>query len=353
MAFLETAPYGVKTTSQRWLRAVVLGVGGVFGGYFLPKIISAFRAASTGLPATGGGITISRISDMVSNQPLLWDRLFPNSTYPLGVIPALLLAVGPFVILMAIFAKRLPWKLNLWQQLLLFGELIAFLTVGIIVSVKIGGGSNLHNLDMFLITLVLVAGLLWEAGDGLSMLHVKKPTWIMQALFLLMVFYPATRGMLNAYPIELPTALVTTDAIETIQRAVDEAHPGEILFIDQRQLLTFGTIQNVPLIPQYEKKRMMDMAMGDDARYFEPFYADLAAHRFALILSEPLWTSFQGGEYKYGFGNENDAWVKWVSIPVLCYYEPAETNMKVGFQLLVPRTGAFPENISQYCKDIP
>ncbi len=44
---------------------------------------------------------------------------------------------------------------------------------------------------------------------------------------------------------------------------------------------------------------------------------------------------FQGGTYH--FGNENDAWVKWVSIPVLCYYEPIETFREAGLELLVPR----------------
>jgi len=80
---------------------------------------------------------------------------------------------------------------------------------------------------------------------------------------------------------------------------------------------------------------MMDEAMAENAAYFAPFIRDLASHRFALIISEPLWIKFQGGDYH--FGNENDAWVKWVSIPVLCYYQPVETFLDVGVQLLVPR----------------
>ena len=37
---------------------------------------------------------------------------------------------------------------------------------------------------------------------------------------------------------------------------------GEILFMDQRQLLTFGYVRNVPLVPEYEKKVLMNAAMG-------------------------------------------------------------------------------------------
>jgi len=77
------------------------------------------------------------------------------------------------------------------------------------------------------------------------------------------------------------------------------------------------------------------MAMANDAGYFEDFYEDLAKHRFSMIISEPLQVTFQGGEFE--FGNENDAWVKWVSIPVLCYYEPVETYPEFGTQILVPK----------------
>jgi hypothetical protein len=115
----------------------------------------------------------------------------------------------------------------------------------------------------------------------------------------------------------------------------------DILFIDQRQLLTFGEVPRIPLIAEYEKKRMMDFAMADNAAYFAPFINDLANHRFTLIISEPLWIRFQGEGYH--FGSENDAWVKWVSIPVLCYYQPIETFLDIGVQILIPRKDALIE----------
>jgi hypothetical protein len=42
--------------------------------------------------------------------------------------------------------------------------LIAFLVVGLIVSTKIGGGGDLHNMDMFLIASMFSVALAWKAA---------------------------------------------------------------------------------------------------------------------------------------------------------------------------------------------
>ena len=107
--------------------------------------------------------------------------------------------------------------------------------------------------------------------------------------------------------------------------------------MDQRQLLTFGYIQDMPLIPEYEKKYLMDQSMAGNELFFRDFYTDLANKRFALIISEPLYTNFD--DVSDAFNEENNAWVKWVSIPVLCYYTPIKTYRAVRVQLLVPRKG--------------
>jgi hypothetical protein len=110
---------------------------------------------------------------------------------------------------------------------------------------------------------------------------------------------------------------------------------GEVLFMDQRQLLTFGYITDVPLVPDYDKKLLIDQAMGSNDAYFRLFYADLAAQRFSLIISDPLRTPIKDNQY--GFGEENNAWVQWVAKPVLCYYEEKDTLMDVHVELLVPK----------------
>jgi hypothetical protein len=134
----------------------------------------------------------------------------------------------------------------------------------------------------------------------------------------------------------LPSEADTAKALKTIQAEVESASlQGDILFIDQRQLLTFGYVKRVPLVPEYDKKVLINQAMSEDTAYFSAFYKDLANRRFALIITNPLHERIQTDLDE--FGEENNAWVTWVSGPVLCYYEPLNTLKKVTVQLLVPR----------------
>lgn len=340
IAFIEINPRGVKTDLQRWLRAIVLGLSGLVGSNLLPVIVRWIASHRSGAPAKTVAAVEAAVG-AVGRQPLLWDRLLPNPTYPPGILLGLLMAVGPLVALLLICGIR-HWKLNLWQKLAIWGSALAFLGVGLVVSVKIGGGSNLHNLDMFLITLLILTGLGWEAGIFSWILSPQGRARVLQLLLLLSFVIPIANDMMSAAPRNLPEPAKVQPALIAIREAIEDVGPdGEVLFIDQRQLLTFGFVPSVPLIADYEKKRMMDEAMAENAAYFAPFYRDLYKRRFALIISEPLWIKFQGETYQ--FGNENDAWVKWVSIPVLCYYQPVETFLDVGIQLLVPRETAFSE----------
>ena len=105
--------------------------------------------------------------------------------------------------------------------------------------------------------------------------------------------------------------------------------------MDQRQLLTFGYIIDVPLVPEYDKKVLINQALSNNASYFEGFYMDLASQRFSLIITNPVNRRLDTSEGN--FGEENNAWVKWVSTPLLCYYESADRFKRVDIELLVPR----------------
>ena len=134
----------------------------------------------------------------------------------------------------------------------------------------------------------------------------------------------------------MPAKDYTQQSLASINKTVlNYNQKGKVLFLDQRQLLTFGDIQGVPLISDYEKKYLMEQALENNASYFKQFDLDLSQHRFDLIISEPLHIVFKGDDVN--FGDENDDFVTWVSIPVLCYYQPLQTYAQVGVQLLVPR----------------
>lgn len=352
IAFLEKKPKGVKDQRGRWIRAIVLGTGGILGGLVIGNLIVAIRARLAQDPsAVTGTVNLSAVNEMVSKQPLLWNRLLPNATNPMGILPALLLAIVPLILLLVIIKGKTAWQLNFWQKLLILGELTAFLVVGIVASVKIGGGDNLHNLDMFLITLVFLAALIWKAGGREIIQTIGQQKWIVQVLLLAAVLYPGSQGMLSSMPIETATKAKTEEALEIIQIMVDDRSPGEILLIDQRQLLTFDIIKNVKLVPEYEKKVLMDMAMANDASYFQGFYKDLKTQRFSLIVSQPVYITYQEVEHEGGFGSENNTWVDWVSVPMLCHYEPVITDTTMKFMLLVPRTDELPEDMIQWCED--
>jgi hypothetical protein len=351
-----------KLSRTAWVRAVLLGLVGMAGGYFGPKLPALL--ASIGSDGGGGGggtvaVTVESVTASVADQPLLWYRLLPNATYGAGILVGLLIATLPLIIVLSYLVISKRWKLNIWQGLAILSPLLAFLVVGLVVSTKIGGGGDLHNMDMFLIGLMFTAVLAWQRiGRDLFTNMSLSPLWI-NVVLLLLVAVPGLQSLgelrshnfaedaswlvtLTDSPNEdalnmIPSREVAESSLENIRTEVESAHSqgGEILFMDQRQLLTFGFIKGVPLVPEYEKKLLMNQSLSSNADYFKEYYADLAAQRFALIISEQLRTPVKDSSFQ--FGEENNAWVKWVSIPTLCYYEPKVTLKEVGVQLLVPR----------------
>ena len=354
-----------KLVASQWARAITLGVAGVLGGYLLPKLLlllqsSAVDMADIGSRIANSGVNSALIANAVSDQPLLWYRLLPNSTYGSGILVGLLIAVAPLLIILFWLAITRKWVLNIWQKLALIGSLLAFLIVGLIASTKIGGGGDLHNMDMFLIGLAFTAVIAWYNGGREAILNPNQlPVW-MKIVVIASLVIPAIvpwRQMRSYHYAEQASALVTlTDAPdeksldllpsdEKVNRALEKVQGevavakdvGEVLFLDQRQLLTFGYITDVPLVPEYEKKVLMNEALSANAEYFQSFYEDLAARRFSLIVSERLFTPIKDSSFE--FGEENNAWVTWVANPILCFYEEKITVKEIGIQLLVPKNG--------------
>ena len=358
---------GIKLKNARpalrdWGRAIALAVAGVSLWYLFPIIQEIWTGESI--------IPEERIA---YDQPLLWYRLLPNDTYPEGIMGGLLIAVLPLSILLLYLLYKKHWQASLWQKLSMLGSLLAFLVVGLIISTKIGGGNNLHNLDMFLIALLFVTAIAWRNGGSQWFRKSNKaPMWIKITLVLLFAL-PAYTPMRKISPnlaltpdeILLVEFLTDYDALtqppikslpsdEEVQIALDTISTsaeyldtkGEVLFIDVRQLLTFGYVPKIRLVPEYEKKRLMNEALSGNADYLAPYYQDLADHRFSLIITEPLKMALKNEEGS--FAEEGDAWTKWVAEPTLCFYKPIETFKTVYVQLLVPRQE--PLDCSAYLK---
>ncbi|MGE5249156.1 MAG: hypothetical protein ACM3QS_02985 [Bacteroidota bacterium] len=310
---------------RRLLPTAAMALLGALPGFLLN--IGNFLGYST------GDITTAR-------QPLLWYRLLPNPTLGPGIVLLTVLTTAPLIALLIYMQVSRRWRWDLFQTLAVWGSICAFLGAGLVISTKIGGGGDLHNLDMFIATLFFAA-VLGLAGASRPLDAGRWPALALAllSLLLLMPVYQFTPfyGSAAYHPwLDLPAQEDMDATLGKIRAAVDQySRQGEVLFMDQRQLLTFGYVEPIPFVAEYEKKYMMDQALASNQAYFRPYYADLAARRFKLIVTEPLKVNLKGQSGV--FSEENDLWVTWVSAPTLCFYEPIMTDKSVGVQMLVPR----------------
>jgi hypothetical protein len=285
------------------------------------------------------------------SSDLLWYRLLPNPTYPLGILPSALLVSMPVLCLMVL--RLLPnWRGYHPLRLLGLGAILGVLFAGgVVVSVKIGGGSNLHNLDAYLVLLLVTGSYVLfnfgadpennhqgrgERGEGRSIGRLMP--WLVGLAAAVPLLFALTAG--GPWPQRDQAAAAADLAI--LRTAAQQAvlNGGHVLLVNQRHLLTFGEIPGVPLAPDYELVFLMEMAMAGNQAYLAAFHTDLQNHRYDLIIAEPLSVQYQGR--LRSFGEENDAWVAQVSEPVLCYYRPLATLETAGVVLYVPNGNACP-----------
>jgi hypothetical protein len=318
-------PHRTGNWFRRLVPAAVMAVLGMTPGLLIN--FATFRSTVQG-------------DSLAGSQPLLWYRLLPNPTLGPGVLLLTLLYTSPLLILIAWWMYTKQWRLDAWQKLAIWGALLGFLAAGLVISTKIGGGGDLHNLDMYLVTLMLVA-VLGFTDVSKTAGTLQLPAWAV-GLTVLMILFPLYHYTpLNPSAsgrVGYADAVTAQEVLSTIRNEVETAsRQGEVLFMDQRQLLTFGYIPAIPFIPDYEKKYMMDQAMAGNPSYFKLYYQDLAKKRFTLIVTEVLRSKLKsdmGGP----FSEENDVFVTWVSNPTLCFYKPIYTSRETNIMLLVPRS---------------
>lgn len=316
---------------KKLIKPVVFGLSGYFGGEFLPGFIDSLV---NGVEPSAEIVAI-RVPGL-GTQPMLWDRLFPNPTYSPGILLGAIWVGLPIMLFIFWAWKSKIWQPNWLQALPVVGLTGLFLVLGVIVSVKIGGGSNLHNLDMLWVTLVLVAGWIWKKwmNSNFEGLFEKKK---MLAILCLAIVIPFTTQVEMGHPLRLPEDYLVQGSLDTIRTEVAKAQKkGDVLFIDQRQLLTFGDVKDLPLVADYEKKYLMAKALSEDTIYLKEFHEKLKNKQYSLIISEPMRRAYADESIR-NFAEENNAWVGWISRPLLQYYKPLVTLDEVGVQLLVPR----------------
>jgi hypothetical protein len=210
--------------------------------------------------------------------------------------------------------------------------LVVLFIGGAIVSTKIGGGGDLHNMDAYLVMLSVLVTAFW--ANQVKPESEAKPMWgqvswgIVAAVLLIPLGFAIRHiGFLPSF-----NEKVAETDIQKLQEALQSG--GEILFITERQMLTFNIIDGVTLVPEYEQSELMEMAMSRNRAYLEQYYADLQDRRFALIVAEDQkFTTQKTG----AFVEENVAWVRYAGAPLLCNYKPILTLTSNNLQVYEPR----------------
>ncbi len=249
---------------------------------------------------------------------LLWQRLWPNPSYELGIVPGLLIVAGPLMLVIAFMVWGRFKYLHAIRWLGLSSMSLVLLAGGLVVSVKIGGGGDLHNMDAFAVLLGLV-GLYFltdnVSGEPASGLAWNPAPWPVVAVGLIL---PVAFLIPSLNPVLQFNEGHNRQLLEQLKTLVAQAE-GPVLFINERHLLAQGHI-DVDLIHEYEVVTLMEMAMSNNEPYLQQFYDDLQTHRFAmivagrqnLVLKDPTVDSF---------AEENNVWNTRVSPFILCDYE--------------------------------
>jgi hypothetical protein len=277
------------------------------------------------------------------SSPKLWDRLWPNASYALGVLPAALIFSAPLWIVLFIGwrRQRVEWG---WPRIvLLLGALAVLFFGGLLVSVKIGGGSDIHNMDGYAVVLLIIFSSLFfgrHACETEQPGMIRQPEWHW-GIFVLLVLVPAWFAVRSS-----ATGFWQYDAAKSgatlaaLQQEVDQVNTqgGQILFVTQRHLISMRILKGVKLVPEYEREELMEMAMAQNQSYLQDFRNDLEKHRFAAIVVDPLHINLVAEQD--AMGPENNAWNRFVARRILCNYTQAAIFPDDHIAIYVPQVGA-------------
>ena len=322
--YILEVPRGEKKFLQYWawpVFAVLLSLGLAFGAQRVYMILS--------------GVPVDYFMTSF-NSTMLWYRLFPSAAYGKGVIGLLLVASAPLIL---VIGWRIWGRLKAWKPLRLLGLLsiwLALVATGLIVSAKIGGGNNLHNLDSSLVILAVISVYIlfdrFEQDDQTVELRSLPQISLFVFAFLVPMFAQAN----NLHPIQFWDLKTAEEDLQQVQAMINAVDPeeGEVLLIQNRHLLSLGLIKGVDLVPEYEKNILMEMAMSHNDEYLQEFWGDLEVHRFALIVMEPINLVIQSSAYS--FGEENNAWVELVAQPLSESYHTVLDLSDNGMIIMAP-----------------
>lgn len=135
-------------------------------------------------------------------------------------------------------------------------------------------------------------------------------------------------------PIQYDRIQANQDLSTLRETVTSYSQEGDVLFIYERHLLTFGMIPNVPIVQDYEVIALTEMAISGNQPYLERFRNDLKSQRFAAIVARKQNLEVLSRD----FAEEHDTWNTQVAYYLLCEYEPVLSIESANIQVFAPRT---------------
>lgn len=273
--------------------------------------------------------------------PFLASKLWPNTGFNLGLIPGILIMSSPLLLLVTLMLVKGGSRDNWLRKGLLGGISAAYFLGSTYVSLRAGGGYDLHNYDTFL--LLLSISFVYMAFDltvyDRSGEKSRIPSLVYTSIFILLLVIPvyfAARdidtqpGSRKISPAQVHVML------EQLRDIIEETDTskGPILFIHHRQFMVYGLVPPVALFEPYGHMELMEMSMANNQEYLDQFYTDIRDQRFSLIISEILLVSIQDPLLPWGY--ESNSWSEDVSYPVLEFYTPIYTDGEASIGVYVP-----------------
>jgi len=222
---------------------------------------------------------------------------------------------------------------------LIFTALLVLFLGGLVVSLKIGGGANLHNMDAYFSLLLIVFAYLvlarYKPEDG----GTAQPVPLHWLLVLALIVMPAWSYLQFNIGFRTEDPARTQSVLNSLQQYVNQAHEQdkEILFITQRHLISMHMLKNVTLVPEYEREDLMEIAMANDLQHIQQFREDMEDQRFALIVVDPL--TYNILSRSRSFAEENNVWVTRIMKHILCNYREEAVFPADEIAVYVPQEG--------------
>jgi hypothetical protein len=285
------------------------------------------------------GVPDSDIFYTSLTSDLLWYRLFPNSSFFLGVLPGALIVSLPVWIALwfVIRPRRKDW--HPLRLALIFMALLVLFLGGLVVSLKIGGGANVHNMDAYFSLLLIVFVYLivgrYQPESGAA----AQPVALHWLVIVLLLINPVWSFIQFGVGFGIYDAVRAQSVLTSLQEYVDRtnAQGDEILFITQRHLISMHMLQDVTLVPEYEREDLMEIAMADNEQSLAKFRKDMENQRFGLIVVDPL--NYNVLSKRRSFSEENNVWVTRIVKYILCNYREQVVFPADEIALYVPQEG--------------